>query len=158
MILRVGQRVPDFTLPDSDERERGLSDFMRGGNTVIAFFLFAFSGECDREMCTFRDDAEELESLRAQVIGISVDSVFTLRVFGQTYGIGFPLLSDFNKKVIRAYGVMQDPWFALGYRGVSKRAIFVIDGRGVLRYRWIANAPSEEPPYGRVKEALAKLN
>jgi glutaredoxin-dependent peroxiredoxin len=158
MVMRVGQRVPDFVLPDSDKKERKLSELTRSGNTIIAFFPFAFSGACDREMCTFRDNVAKLSSLRAQVVGISVDSLFALKVFGQTYGIEFPLLSDFNKEVTRAYGVLQDPWVGFGYKGVSKRAIFVVDGKGVLRYRWIADAPSEEPPYDRVMEALTRLN
>lgn len=145
-------------LPDSDKKDRALSDFIRKGNTVVAFFPFAFSGVCDREMCTFRDNVAELKSLHAQVIGVSVDSLFTLKVFAQTYGIEFPLLSDFNKKVARAYGVLQDPWVGFGYKGVAKRAIFVIDGKGVLRYRWIADAPTEEPPYDRVTEVLGRLS
>ena len=158
MVLRVGHRVPDFTLPDSDKKERELSEFVRNGNTVVAFFPFAFSGTCDREMCTFRDNIAELRNLHSQVVGISVDSLYTLKVFGQTYGIDFPLLSDFNKKVSRAYGVLQDSWVSFGYRGVSKRAVFVVDRKGVLRYRWIADVPADEPPYDRVTEVLTKLD
>lgn len=158
MVLRLGQRVPNFVLPDSDKKERRLSELARGGSAVIAFFPFAFSGACDREMCAFRDNFAKLNSLHAQVVGISVDSLFTLSVFRQTYGIEFPLLSDFNKKVARAYGVLQDTWVAFGYKGVSKRAIFVVDSKAVLRYRWIADAPSEEPPYDQIIETLTKLN
>lgn len=158
MIPRVGQRVPDFTLPDVEKHDRTLSEFFKSGKVVIAFFPFAFSGVCDKEMCTFRDSFARLTSMRAKVIGISVDSVFTLRVFAQTYGIEFPLLSDFNKKVIRAYGVLQDPWVGFGYKGVSKRAIFVLDGKGILRYKWATDAPSEEPPYDLVISALTKIS
>ena len=125
---------------------------------VIAFFPFAFSGTCDREMCTLRDSVAKLNSVNAQVIGISVDSVYTMKVFAQTYGIEFPLLSDFNKKVIRMYGVLQDPWVNYGYRGVSKRAVFVVDGKGILRYRWVTDVPAEEPPYDQVISALAKIS
>jgi peroxiredoxin len=158
MTPRIGQRVPAFTLPDIDKRDRALSEFVQRGKVVIAFFPFAFSGGCDREMCTFRDSTAKLNSLKAQVIGISVDSVYTLKVFAQTYGIEFPLLSDFNKKVIRMYGVMQDPWVNLGYKGVSKRSVFVVDGRGILRYKWVTDAPGEEPPYDQVISALAKIS
>jgi peroxiredoxin len=157
MTPRVGQRVPEFTLLDVDKRDRSLSEFVQRGKVVIAFFPFAFSGTCDREMCTFRDNMARLSSMRAQVIGISVDSLFTLRAFAHTYGIEFPLLSDYNKKVIRAYGVMQDPWVDFGYRGVSKRAVFVVDGKGILRYKWSTDVPSEEPPYDQVISALAKI-
>lgn len=157
MVPRVGHRVPDFTLPDSDKREVTLSELTRNGNTIIAFFPFAFSGMCDREMCTFRDDAARLDSLHARVIGISVDSVFTLKIFGQTYGIEFALLSDFNKKVTSVYGILEGVWGTFGYKGVSKQAIFVVDDRRVLRYRWIADGPASEPPYDQMVSVLTKL-
>ncbi len=158
MTPRVGQRVPAFTLPDVDKRSRELSEFVQRGKVVIAFFPLAFSGACDREMCTFRDSIAKLNSVKAQVIGISVDSVYTLKVFAQTYGIEFPLLSDFNKKVIRMYGVLQDPWVNFGYKGVSKRAVFVVDGKGILRYKWTTDVPAEEPPYDQVISALVKIS
>ena len=66
-------------------------------------------------------------------------------------------LSDFNKKVSRAYGVLHDTWVAFGYKGVSKRAAFVLDGKGILRYKWVTDAPSNEPPYDEVISALGKL-
>jgi len=157
MVMRIGQRVPDFSLPDQNKQDRKLSDFLRKGPTVLAFFPFAFSGVCDREMCTFRDGMSRFTSLNTQVVGVSVDSIFTLSVFAQTYNIQFPLLSDFNKKVSRAYGALHDTWVAWGYKGVSKRAVFVIDSRWILRYKWATDAPSNEPPYDEVTAALAKL-
>lgn len=156
--MRVGQRVPGFKLPDTEKRERELSEFVSKGNVIVTFFPFAFSGVCDREMCVFRDNAVKLNSTGTQVVGISVDSLFALKVFAQTYGIEFPLLSDFNKKVTRLYGVLQDKWVDFGYKGVSKRAVFLIDGRGMLRYRWVTDIPAEEPPYDQVDSAIAKLS
>lgn len=158
MVLRVGQRVPDFALPDHSKQERKLSEFIQKGNVIIAFFPFAFSGVSDREMCAFRDNLTKLNSLQASVIGISVDSVFTLKVFAQTYSLEYPLLSDFNKKVARAFHVLQDPWVDFGYRGVAKRSVFVLDRKGILRYRWVTDVPSEEPPYDEVTESLMKLD
>jgi len=157
MVLRIGQRVPEFSLPDTNKKERKLSEFTQKGKTVLLFFPFAFSGVCDKEMCVFRDGSAKLSSLNAQTVGISVDSVFTLRVFAQTYGLQFPLLSDFNKKVSKAYGVLHETWVDLGYRGVSKRAAFVLDGKGILRYKWAIDAPSNEPPYDEIISALGKL-
>ncbi|MGH9919085.1 MAG: redoxin domain-containing protein, partial [Nitrososphaerales archaeon] len=69
----------------------------------------------------------------------------------------FPLLSDFNKKVSRTYGVLHETWVGFGYKGVSKRAAFVLDGKGILRYKWVTDAPSNEPPYDEVLSALSKL-
>ncbi len=157
MVLRIGQRVPDFSLPDTTKQERKLSEFTQKGKTVLLFFPFAFSGVCDKEMCVFRDGAARLNSLNAQVVGISVDSLFTLKIFAQTYSLQFPLLSDFNKKVSRAYGVLQDPWPGFGYKGVAKRAAFVLDGKGILRYKWVSDIPSNEPPYEEIMAALSKL-
>jgi peroxiredoxin len=91
------------------------------------------------------------------VVGISVDSVYALKAFSQTYNLPFPLLSDFNKRVTRAYGVLQDPWVGHGYRGVAKRSVFVVDRRGFLRYRWVTETPNNEPPYEDVVKVIAKL-
>jgi peroxiredoxin len=158
MVLRIGQRVPDFVLPDHAKQERKLSEFIQKGNVVIAFSPFAFSGTCDREMCTFRDSMSKFNAVQASVVGISVDSVYTLKVFAQTYNLEYPLLSDFNKKVTRAFDVLQDPWTNFGYRGVAKRAVFVLDRKGMLRYRWVTDVPGEEPPYDEVMESLKKLD
>lgn len=157
MVLRVGQRVPDFLLPDSDKKDRKLSEFTQKGKTVLLFFPFVFSGVCDKEMCTFRDEMAKYRSLNAQVVGISVDSVFALKAFSQTYNLQFPLLSDFNKKVSRGYGVLHETWVSFGYKGVSKRAVFVLDGKGILRYKWSTDMPGNEPPYEEVISALNKL-
>jgi glutaredoxin-dependent peroxiredoxin len=157
MVLRIGQRVPDFSLPDTNKQERKLSEFTQKGKTILLFFPFAFSGVCDKEMCVFRDGSSKFNALNAQIVGVSVDSVFTLKVFAQTYNLQFPLLSDFNKKVTRAYGVLHDTWVALGYKGVSKRAAFVLDGKGILRYKWVTDVPSNEPPYEEISSALSKL-
>lgn len=157
MVLRIGQRVPEFSLPDTNKQERKLSEFTQKGKTVLLFFPFAFSGVCDKEMCVFRDGTPKFNSLNAHMVGISVDSVYTLKVFGQTYNIQFPLLSDFNKKVVKAYGVLQETWVAFGYKGVAKRAAFVLDGKGILRYKWVTDVPSNEPPYDEILSALGKL-
>lgn len=157
MVLRLGQKMPEFALPDSDKKVRSLSEFTQKGTVLLAFFPFAFSGTCDKEMCTFRDGFGTLQSSGAQLVGISVDSTYSLKAFSQTYNLQFPLLSDFNKKVIRLYGVLQDPWVGLGYKGVAKRSVFLADGREILRYRWVTDVPSEEPPYPEVMKAAQKL-
>jgi len=157
VIPRIGQKVPEFSLPDADKKTRSLSEFTQKGPVVLAFFPFAFSGTCDKEMCTFRDGFSSMSGFGAQVVGISVDSSYSLKAFAQTYNLQFPLLSDFNKKTTKLYGVLQDPWPGLGYKGVSKRAVFLVDGRGMLRYRWMTDVPSEEPPYQELMKAAQKL-
>jgi peroxiredoxin len=157
LVLRLGQRVPDFVLPDQNKRERKLSEFTQKGKTVLLFFPFAFSGVCDKEMCTFRDNMVKYGALGSQVVGISVDSTYTLQVFAKTYDLQFPLLSDFNKKVSKAYGALHETWVAMGYKGVSKRSVFVVDGKGILRWKWVTDNPGLEPPYDEVVSALGKL-
>ncbi len=149
--------MPEFSLPDADKKTRALGEFTKQGTVVLAFFPFAFSGICDKEMCMFRDGFGNLEQAGAQLVGISVDSSFALKAFAQTYNLQFPLLSDFNKKVAKLYGVLQDPWVGFGYKGVAKRAVMVVDKRGMLRYRWVTDTPSDEPPYGEVMKAAQKL-
>ena len=157
MVLRLGQKVPEFALPDADQKMRSLAELTKQGPVVLAFFPFAFSGVCDKEMCAFRDGFGSLQGAGAQLVGISVDSAYTLRAFTQTYNLQFVLLSDFNKKVAKLYGVLQDPWVGLGYKGVAKRAVMVVDQQKKLRYRWVTDDPSEEPPYSEVAKAAQKL-
>lgn len=157
MVLRLGQKAPEFSLPDADRKARFLGEFTERGTVILAFFPFAFSGTCDKEMCTFRDGFGALQGFGAQPVGVSVDSSFSLKAFAQTYNLQFPLLSDFNKKVTKLYGVLQDPWGELGYKGVAKRATFVVDKRGMLRHRWVTDVPAEEPPYTEVMKAVQRL-
>ena len=157
MALRLGQKVPEFSIPDAEKKLRSLSEFTKQGTVILAFFPFAFSGTCDKEMCTFRDGFGNLRDAGAQLLGISVDSSFSLKAFAQTYNLEFPLLSDFNKKVTKLYGVLQDPWVGFGYKGVAKRAVMVVDRRGMLRYKWVTDVPSDEPPYAEVVKAAQRL-
>jgi peroxiredoxin len=157
VALRLGQKVPEFSLPDADQKTRSLVEFTKTGPVVLAFFPFAFSGVCDKEMCTFRDGFGTLQEAGAQLVGISVDSSYSLKAFAQTYNLQFPLLSDFNKKTVKLYGVLQDHWVGMGYKGVAKRAVMVVDQQRRLRYRWVTDAPSEEPPYAEVVKATQKV-
>jgi peroxiredoxin len=157
VVARLGRKAPGFSLPDANRESRTLDEFTRQGTVIIAFFPFAFSGVCDKEMCTFRDEFGALQEAGAQLVGVSVDSSYSLRAFAKTYNLQFPLLSDFNKRVAKLYGVFQDLWVALGYRGVAKRSTFVIDRKGVLRHRWVTDDPSIEPPYDKIVEEARKF-
>ncbi len=157
VVLRIGQKAPGFSLPDTEGTARSLGEFTEKGTVVLTFFPFAFSGVCDKEMCTFRDGFAGLAASGTQIVGVSVDSAFTLKAFAQTYNLQFPLLSDFGKKVAKLYGVLQDKWVGMGYRGVAKRSVFVVDKKGVLRYRWVTDNPGKEPSYDEVMKAVTKL-
>src|ERR1700748_3946008 len=112
MSIQIGQQAPDFKLISSDRSEVSLSDF-KGKKVVIHFFPFAFTSTCTAQLCTMRDNFGYYEGVGAQILGISVDSPFTLAKFKEEYQYQFPLLSDFNKEASPAYGAFYDE-FVLG--------------------------------------------
>lgn len=140
----------DATLIRTDRQQVKLGDLL-GQPLVLAFFPAAFTGVCTKEMCTFRDSMARFNAAQAQVYGISIDTPFTLKVFGEQQGLNFPLLSDANREATRAFGVA---WPDLsGVREVSNRAVVVVDGQGEVVYRWVGEALSQEPPYEEVLAA-----
>src|SRR6476469_6432160 len=132
MSVDVGSTAPDFTLMNQDRQPVTLSG-LKGKPVVLAFFPAAFSSVCQQELCTFRDSIETLNKAQAQVLGISTDTFFALKAFQDAQRLNFPLLSDYNKDVIREYGVFNEDM--IGLKGIAKRAVFVLDGGGVVRYR-----------------------
>lgn len=155
MTLKTGDKAPSFTLRDSETNEVSLSDYA-GKNTVVLFFPLAFTGVCTTELCTMRDDISTYEGLDAQILAISVDSPFTLAKFKEEQSLNFPLLSDFNKEVSRAYGALYED-FVLDMKGVSKRAAFVLDSKGTIRYAEVLENAGELPNFASLKEALVSL-
>jgi glutaredoxin-dependent peroxiredoxin len=156
MSADVGSKAPDFTLPNQDRQPVRLQDEVAKSNVVLAFFPAAFSSVCTKELCTFRDQLGALNHLaKAQVLGISVDTPFSLKAFGNAERLQFPLLSDFNKDVIRAYEVFNADM--IGLKGISKRAVFVIDRQGTVRYKEVLDDARNEPNYEQLNGALAAL-
>jgi peroxiredoxin len=154
MSTEVGSKAPDFTLMNQERQPVTLSE-QRGAPVVLAFFPAAFSSVCQKELCTFRDSMATLGQARAQVYGISVDTFFTLKAFHDQQKFNFPLLSDFNKQVIRDYGVFNEDM--IGLKGIAKRAVFVIDKDGVVRHQEVLDDARNEPDYARVFSSLASL-
>ena len=155
MAVDVGAKAPDFTLTNQDRQPVTLSEQLKQGPVVLAFFPAAFSGVCTKEMCTFRDSMAELKGVSAQVLGVSVDTFFALKAWADAQGLNFPLLSDFNKDVIRKYDVVNPDM--IGLKDISKRAVFVIDRGGVVRHREVLDDARNEPDYAKVKQAVAGL-
>ena len=155
MSVDVGAKAPDFTLPNQDREPVTLSEQLKKGPVVLAFFPAAFSSVCTTEMCTFRDSATDLNKVNATVLGVSVDTFFALKAWGDSQSLNFPLLSDFNKDVIRKYGVVNPDM--IGLKDISKRATFVIDRGGVVRHKEVLDDARNEPNYAKVAEALAAL-
>lgn len=158
MTLDISQPAPDFHAKRADGENVGdfrLSEVLGQENVVLAFFPLAFTGGCTQEMCTFRDQLAQFNDLNAQVYGISVDSPFSLNVFIQQNGLTFPLLSDFNRDISRSFGVLHEE--LMGLRDISKRSVFVLDLKGVVRYRWISEDPGQLPDFEAVQSALREL-
>jgi peroxiredoxin len=154
MSVDVGSKAPEFTLTNDDRRPVTLSA-LRGRPVVLAFFPAAFSSVCTKELCTFRDALARLNRTNAQVFGISVDTFFTLKAFRDHEKLTFPLLSDFNKQVIRDYGVFNEDM--IGLKGIAKRAVFVLDKDGVVRHREVLDDARNEPDYQKVFDTLETL-
>jgi len=152
MPVDVGSKAPDFTLTNQDRQPVTLSA-QRSHPVVLAFFPAAFSSVCTKELCTFRDSLAKLNQVNAQVYGISVDTFFALKAFHDQQHLTFPLLSDFNKQVIKDYGVFNADM--VGLKGIAKRAVFVLDKDGVVRYREVLEDARNEPDYAKVYAAVA---
>jgi glutaredoxin-dependent peroxiredoxin len=154
MSADVGTPAPDFTLMNQDRQPVTLSS-QRGSPVLLAFFPAAFSSVCVKEMCTFRDALARLNAAHAKVFGISVDTFWTLKIFQDQEHLRFPLLSDFNKDVMREYGVFNEDM--IGLKGIAKRAVFVIDQSGVVRHREVLEDARNEPDYEKALAAVDSL-
>lgn len=156
MSISIGQPAPDFSLFNTEKTKVSLGDF-RGKNVVILFFPQAFTGVCTKELCAVRDNIGAYDNVNAQVLGISVDSIFTLGKFREEQGYNFPLLSDFNKDVSQAYGSLYEN-FVFDMKGVSKRSAFVLDKDGIVRYAEVLENAGEVPNFEAIQATLATLN
>lgn len=156
MSLKIGDKAPDFTLFNQDGEAVSLSSF-KGKNVVVLFFPAANTGACTTEMCTFRDELKEYENLNAQLLGISVDTHFALKMFHEKNNYNFPLLSDFNKKVIKDYDVVLDVFVPgkFDYLNTAKRSAFVVDADGNIKYFEILANVGGQPNFDAIKKALA---
>ena len=156
MTLDVGRQAPDFTLPHKPGGAPvKLSDYRGEKNVVLLFFPLAWSPVCTDEMCATRDRYSGYADVDAEVLGISVDSPFTLQAWAEDQGFQFPLLSDFNKDVSKNYGVLYED--LLGLQGVARRAAFVVDKEGTVRYAEVCPTPKDLPDLESIRGVLQDL-
>lgn len=155
MAIDVGSKAPDFTLMNQDRQPVTLSAALQNGPVVLAFLPGAFSGTCTSEMCTLRDSIGALDPSKAQVIGVSTDTFFALKAWADQQRFTFPLLSDYNKDVIRQYDVVNPDM--IGLKDIAKRAVFVIGRDGVVKHREVLEDARNEPDYDKVRASLADL-
>ena len=157
MSLAIGQKAPDFKLPDIDKNFHSLEEF-KGKNVVLFFFPAAWTGACTKEMCTVEENFNAYNAMNAVVLGISTDTIFALKRFKEDYKLdNILLLSDFNKEAIKAYDVVANN-FSVGYNGVAMRSTFLIDKDGNLKYAEVLKAQGDQPDFDALKNAAKALN
>jgi peroxiredoxin len=151
-MVEVGQEAPDFTLGDQHGEQLTLSQFRGSKNVVLIFFPFAFSGTCTGELCAIRDRLPSFDNDDTVTIAVSTDTKFALRVFADKEGYTFSLLSDFwpHGAVAKEYGIFVED------RGVAKRATFIIDKAGVVRWSVIHEIGEPRDP-DEYEKALGEL-
>ena len=154
--VKVGDKAPSFTLPDTNLKQRNLEEFL-GQKTVLAFFVSAFTATCTKEACTFRDSMARLIDVDAQIVGISVNDPFSNKAFAEKNRLPFPILSDHNREVIRKYGLESPDFAGLSGYVVAKRSIFILDQQGIILYMWVSDKPEVEPNYAEILKALAQI-
>ena len=155
MTLNIGDNAPDFSLKTKNAeglKDITLSEHKDKQAVVLLFFPFAFTSVCTEETCSVRDDLASYTELDAQVYGISVDSPFAQEVMSQKENLNFTLLSDFNKTVSTAYGVLYEDF--IGFEGVAKRSAFVISKEGTILHAWSSDDPKQLPDFEVIKSVL----
>jgi peroxiredoxin len=153
MAVEVGSEAPDFTLNDYNREKVSLASFRGKKNVLLVFYPFAFSGICTGELCQVRDELADYQNDKAQVLGISVDSFFTLKAWAKDEGYEFPLLSDFwpHGEVAKAYGVFNE------VGGMANRGTFLIDTEGIVQFAEM-NQPGDARNQDGWKKAIATIN
>jgi glutaredoxin-dependent peroxiredoxin len=163
MALAVGTKAPDFTLSTKTAegpKQIKLSDNFGKKNTLLLFFPMAFTGTCTTEMCDTTRELPNYSGLNTVVYGISGDNPFAQEAWAQKEKISVTLLSDYEHKVAKHYGVVYVSFLPernLGMGGVPKRAAFVIDKNGVIQHAEVREDARELPDFDRIKAKLEQL-
>jgi len=151
----VGQPAPDFTMTSDEGKKVTLSQELGAGPIVLSWYVFDFTNVCTGQLCSHRDDFGVFQQFGAKVFGISTDSHHSHKAFRQVHNLPYPLLSDWNKRVSRAYGVLYEKFG--DYEGVSKRSVFILDRDGVVRYKWVTEDPKVPPDEARLLGEVKRL-
>jgi thioredoxin-dependent peroxiredoxin len=149
MRIRVGESAPDFELAGTGDHTYRLADY-RDSGVILAFYPGDFTPVCTRQFCSYRDDGDRIEALGVPMLGISPQSVESHERFARKHGLNVPLLSDPGKHVARSYGVV-------GPAGFIRRAVFLVDAEGKLRYRHVALFGLRYQDVGDLERAVAEL-
>jgi peroxiredoxin len=147
----VGAPAPDFTLPSTAGGTFTLSSQRGEKHVLLAFFPLAFTSVCTTEMCAFGEDATKFESKDTVVYGVSVDHTASQRAFQKAAGFTTPVLSDFHREVSRLYGVLLEP------QGFSKRAYFLVDKNGLVRWKHVESDTGHRRENGELLSQIPAL-
>jgi len=156
-MSNLNETAPDFNLKNTEKNDIALSSY-KGKTVVLAFYPGAFTGVCDTEMCSLRDSMNSFNDLNATVLGVSVDSPWANAEFAKKYEINFNLLSDYNRNVSKAYDMIFNGLGGLEGYECSNRGVIIIDGEGLIQYRWVAENPGVEPNYSEIIEKVKSLS
>ena len=156
-MSNLNEIAPDFNLKNTEKNNIALSSY-KGKTVVLAFYPGAFTGVCDTEMCSLRDSMNSFNDLNATVLGISVDSPWANAEFAKKYEIKFDLLSDYLRDVSKAYDMIFNGLGGLEGYECSNRGVIIIDGEGLIQYRWVAENPGVEPNYSEIIEKVKSLS
>jgi len=146
--VNVGDRAPEFELPGTGGKTYRLADY-RGRKVILAFYPGDFTAVCTKQFCSYRDQAEQLDGLGADVLGISPQSVESHERFTEEKRLNVPLLADEDKSVAKAYGVVAGP--------MVRRAIFIVDEEGIVRHRKVTLAGLTYETVDDLEQALAAV-
>ncbi len=154
--IAVGHKAPEFTGVEAENKPFSLSS-LKGKKVVVAFFPAVFSGVCDKEMCAFRDSLADLNHIGADVVGVSVDPRWSVNEFKKKYQITFPLVSDWDRKIVAAYGVEWPNFGGMQGYTAATRSVFVLDKDHKVAWSWVTDQQGKEPDYAAVKAAVAAV-
>lgn len=155
MAVKVGDRVPDVslkTITAEGPKDVTFSDW-KGKKLVVLFYPLTNTGVCEKELCSVRDDYAAYTNLGAEVVAVSVDSPFAQKLWKDAMKYPFPLLSDFNKTAIAAFGNGYEE--LIGLKGVAKRSAYVLSAEGVVKYAWVTDNAKDLPDLEAIKKAVA---
>ena len=155
-MVEVGEQMPNVKLVDTELKSVKLPKEAKGKPAVLAFFPGAFTGVCTKELCTFRDSLSKLGSF-ANLYAISVDGPFANRAFKERNSLNFPILSDYRRKAVKAFDIVFKDFAKLNGYKAAKRAVFITDSSGAIRYKWVTEDPTVEPNYAEIETALSSI-
>ncbi|MBS1518522.1 MAG: redoxin domain-containing protein [Bacteroidetes bacterium] len=160
MTIKTGDKLPEFSLNSfshSDElKEYSIGSYRGKKNVLLVFFPMAFTGVCTDQNCTISDTLGDFASKDLEMFGISVDGTFVQKEFAKKNNIKYPLLSDYNKDVIKKLGLVHEV-FAHNQKETAKRAVVLVDKEGVIKYMEITENPGVQVNFEKLREAIESL-